>query len=915
MFKRKAVAVAATLAAGMAVSGTAWAQDTQRVEITGSSIKRVDAETALPVTVMTREQIERTGATTVEDVLRRVTASAALQSDTTQGAGYATSNANLRGLGASSTLVLLNGRRLANHPFGSIGDAQAVDLNSIPFAAIERVEVLREGASAVYGTDAVGGVINFITRRDYTKGEVVVRYGDTEAGIGGKERGASIAFGIGDPGTDRFNLLVTGNVQKNSRLRAIEQKFYNRGVQEIPGSSPPTSGGGFPGRLTDFRITPGAFPELNPGSQFAPCDPQFTVVREQPASPNGTPRRICRFIYAATLDNLPDQEKADVFSRLTYNLSDNHQLFAEASFARNHNIGRIAPTPIFWGATSLDPVAGDYAHPLMPISSPFFPRDLLLQLGYTPADFDPDGDGMTEVALRAIPRGNRINDNTNTQMRVVVGSQGSFGGWDYNTALNVSRAKGALDYRGYVHEGRFLAALATGNINPFGPSNTEGDRLWEQAAMEGPMRRSTATVTAFDFKLSRDLMSMGGGNMGLALGVDLRREKASDVPVNPDYSAGRHIGGEGTVPTTKASRSIQAAYAELSIPFAKGWEAGLAARYDRYSDFGSTFNPRATIRFKPSPQLLVRAAAGTGFRAPTLWDVNSPMSSTNTANSLIDPECPAGFEADPRCDIQYNVRNFSSPNLKPEKSRQFTAGVVFEPVRGFSATLDYWTIHKRDHIGQIGGDALLTDPVLYDRLKSRVRRNAQGFILFIETPVDNLGELKTSGFDVDVRGSFPLGDGMRLGASIAGTYIREWKQQSYRGASFTSFVGTAGDGADVQPVPRWQHTAAVDFGMGPWVFTLENNFVQGWTEAKEQVASNVGVSSEHKVKDSSRLNLAVGYTGIKNLTLRLGVRNVTDEEPPFTAVSSYGSHAAGYAASFADPRGRFWYGTVSYQFK
>ncbi|HET7868136.1 MAG TPA: TonB-dependent receptor plug domain-containing protein, partial [Burkholderiaceae bacterium] len=168
------------------------------MEITGSSIKRVNSETALPVTVITREQIERSGATNVEGLLQRVSASAGLQSDSTQGAGYATSNANMRGLGANSTLVLLNGRRLANHPFGSIGGTVAVDLNSIPFAALERIEVLRDGASAVYGTDAVGGVINFITRRDYNKGELSLRYGDTNQRIGGKESGLSAAYGYGD---------------------------------------------------------------------------------------------------------------------------------------------------------------------------------------------------------------------------------------------------------------------------------------------------------------------------------------------------------------------------------------------------------------------------------------------------------------------------------------------------------------------------------------------------------------------------------------------------------------------------------------------------------------------------------------------------------------------------------------------
>lgn len=922
MFKKAAMAHAAALvASGLAFCNlAAVAQETQRIEITGSSLKRVDAETALPVTVMTREQIEKSGATSTEDLLRRVSASTALVSDTTQGAGYATANANLRGLGANSTLVLLNGRRLANHPFGSIGGTVAVDLNSIPFAAIDRIEVLRDGASAVYGTDAVGGVINFITRRDYQKGEITVRYGDTEKGIGGGEQGLSVAFGLGDLNTDRFNLLATVNYQKNKRLKAIEQQLYNRGVQEIPGSDPPTSGGGFPGRAVlqngDVNITPGAYPELSPGAQFAACDPRFTVVSTGDPTPNGsTDARYCRFIYAATLDNLPDQEKGDIFTRLTFNLSNDHQLFAEASYARNHNIGRVAPTPIFWGATRLNPAIGDYAHPMMPINSPFYPLALLQSLGYTMADIDPDGDGMAEVALRAIPVGNRINDNTNTQVRGVVGATGTLAGWDYNTALNISQAKGALDYYGYVQEDRFLAALATGNINPFGESNDAGNALWRSSLMEGPMRRSKNTTTEWDLRASRDLAAMAGGNMALAWGLDYRREKAEDVPVNADYSEGKHIGGEGSVPRTSASRNVYAAFAELNLPFAKGWEAGVAARYDHYSDFGSTFNPRATIRFQPSKQLALRASYGTGFRAPTLWDVNSPPATTNTANSLIDPDCPTTPAAsNPRCNIQYNVHTFASPTLKPEKSKQATLGVVFEASRNFSATLDYWMIRKRDQISVIGGDAILSDTALYNRYNARIIRNTDGYISYIETPVENLGELHTSGLDVDLRGGATFGE-FRLGASLNGTYVREWKQQSERGGAFTSYVGTAGDGAAVQPVPRWQHTAALDLATGPWSMTLEHVFVKGWTESALLVANNVGVETAHRVKDTSRFNASLAYTGIKNVSLRLGVRNLTDEEPPFTAVSSYGSHAAGYAASFADPRGRFWYAVASYQFK
>lgn len=918
MFTRKTLprALSLAFAGGFAVAALAQQeqkpQQLERVEITGSSIKRVNSETALPVTVITREQIERSGATNVEGLLQRVSASAGLQSDTTQGAGNATSNANMRGLGANSTLVLLNGRRLANHPFGSIGGTVAVDLNSIPFAALERIEVLRDGASAVYGTDAVGGVINFITRRDYNKGELSLRYGDTRQRIGGSETGLSAAYGYGDLATDKFNLLITANYQKNTRLRAVDQGFYNRGVQEIPGSSPPTSGRSFPGRLVDFGISPGAYISngtfTNPN--FAPCDPSNTVVTsntEEP-NPNGSPKLACRFIYAATLDNLPDQTKGDLFGRFTRELDADTQFFAEASFAQNHNIGRIAPVPIDSTAGHLNPETASYPSFAIPVSSRYFPADLLASLGYTVPTT-----GNAEISMRAIPVGNRINDNTNQQIRLQAGLKGTRGGWDYDSAVTVAQGKGHLEYRGYINEPRFIAALLTGNINPFGPNDAAGDALLRTTLMEGPMRESTSTTTVLDGKASRELTTLGGGPLAVAVGFDLRQEKAHDRPVNDDYRQGLHIGGEGTIPETSASRKIIALFSEVSAPFATGWEAGLAARYDRYNDFGSTFNPRASLRWQPSNQLLLRGAAGTGFRAPTLWDVNSPPSMTNTANSLVDPNCP--IRGDARCESQFNERFTASSTLKPEKSRQYSLGVLFEPAPWASAGLDYWNIRKKDQISVITGDAILTDPVLLSNFGSRVHRTADRFISFIDTPVENLGELRTAGWDFDAKARWDVPEVGRMTLGLAGTYISKWERQAYRGGPFTSYLGTAGDGGSVQPIPRWQHTLALDLQNGPWGATLENVFVRGWTESATLVEANVNVRKEHRVRDSERWNVSANYSGFKDLNLRFGIRNLFGEEPPFTAVSSFGSHAAGYAASFTDPRDRFFYVVAGYRFK
>ncbi|MDR7331930.1 TonB-dependent receptor [Roseateles asaccharophilus] len=917
MFKTTAISGAILALAASSVLAQE-AQKLERIQITGSSIKRVDSETALPVTVISREAIEKSGATNVEDVLRRVAANSGMLSDSTQGAGYATSNANMRNLGANSTLVLLNGRRLAGHPFGSIGGSVAVDLNSIPFAAIERIEVLRDGASAVYGTDAVAGVINFITRKDYTNGELTVRYGAPEKDVGGKEHGGSIAFGMGNLDTDGFNLLVTANIKEQTRLEAVKQAWYARHATEVPGSAPPTSFRAYPGRLMDIGISPGAY--TNPGQSMAACDPINTVVQVAGKTPNGTDDvKRCRAVYAAMLDNLPDSTKTDLFARGTFRIDADNQWFIEASAARNHTTGRAAPTPI--DGTAMKVTAnGSYPRAMMPITSKYFPTALLTRLGYTPADYVTevkDGVSYTEIAYRSLDRGNRVSDNTNEQFRMVVGANGLFSGWDYDIGLNIAQARGKLNYSGYLLEEPFLAAMRAGIVNPFGPNDAAGVAALDAASLEGTVRQSKGTTMVLDAKASRELMPMGGGMMALAVGIDLRKEKADDKPTHPEYSKGSHIGGEGSVPATSASRNISAVYSELSLPFAKGLEATVAARYDKYSDFGGSFNPRVAIRFQPSKEMLFRASAGTGFRAPTLWDVNSPVSNTNTADPQVDPECPQAPDSAGNlpalCNTQFNVRLSSDKNLKAEKSRQFAFGAVFEPIRDLSIALDYWNIEKRDQIGLISGDTLMAEPGLYTKYKSRVKRSPTGFIAYIETPVENLGKLKTSGIDIDIRSAFRLGDMGRLGVGFSATRTMKYELQNGRDLPFTDYLGRSLGGNP--PVPDWQHTLSFDWTLGSWNVALENVFTKGWQESAAVVNTNLGVDAPYNVKDTSRWNLAVTYKGIKNLRMTLGARNAFDQDPPFVASSSYGSHAAGFAGSFADPRGRFIYGSVTYQFK
>jgi iron complex outermembrane receptor protein len=365
------------------------------------------------------------------------------------------------------------------------------------------------------------------------------------------------------------------------------------------------------------------------------------------------------------------------------------------------------------------------------------------------------------------------------------------------------------------------------------------------------------------------------------------------------------------VPDTNASRNVYAVFGEIVLPVTKELEVSGAVRYDHYSDVGSKASPQARIRYSPSQQLLLRASAGKGFRAPSLWDLHSPPAFGNSANALNDPGCPPGLVADEdaRCvGTQLNVRNIAATNLKPETSTQWSAGVLLEPVQGASLGLDYWRIEKKDAIGTITADAILADPnnlTLYNQYIARFHRSAIGTTLFVDQPLENLGGLKTAGWDVDAKMRFSP-SWAKVSLSFVGTYISEWKSQLGKEFSFVSYLGNSFNGGNAYP--RWTHVASVDLERGPWLGTIEQTYTNGWTEA-------FAAGGTHHIPSVSRINLAAKYSGFRHLGIKVGVRNALDHLPPYTDISSNGSHAAGWANAVADPRGRFWYTTLTYTFK
>jgi iron complex outermembrane receptor protein len=919
MFKQTLLSRGLMLAFGGSLAlcaGMAQAQDSQRIEITGSSIKRVDSETALPVTVLKVEDLARSGVTTVEQALQRL-ASNQSNFGVSQAIGATTggkAEADLRGLSgptgsnANKTLVLLNGRRLANHSF----DAAAVDLNAIPLAAVDRIEVLRDGASATYGTDAIGGVINFILKRDFSGFEVSASANQPEAGSAGQTHRASLVAGFGSLAGNGFNVMGVVDWRKQKVLAAVDRKFGSTGILGTSRAdvTSGTSGTAYPGDVDGFEPS-------GPN-----CDPPFSVPRRANADNTGA-FQSCRYDFSKSVDLIPQNEQVTGLIRGSFALGKDNVLSAEYLRANNKAIARVAPAPT--------------SH-LLPASSPFWPA------GATPGEIpnilsnDPNAvvpGGV--VNWRQVPAGKRTSGDDTTTERAMLQLEGTAGTLDYRAAFGQSKNKSTASVkRGYVNDSLMQDGVWRGLINPFGTHDAAnfgqtqaGVDAIEAAQVVAATVIGKSTLDFLDFRVSTELFKMAGGSAAVAFGLEHRREKSSFE--NTDITA--ELGSLGVDPDgdTSGSRKVSAAFAELSLPVIKGLEITLAGRFDKYNDFGSTFNPKIGVAFRPMKEMLLRGSANKGFRAPTLYEIYQPQSLSFTTDNYDDPVlCPggnpvAGASAGVVCGQQVLQRSVGpvgggkpASTLEPEKSTSFSFGMVFDPVANLSFSVDYFQLKIKNLIGNLPEQEIFASASRYTSRFircSQLPASGSGItrasidtclnfpkfdpIAYIEAPTENLGELHTNGIDLSANWRSTASAIGVFGVSFEGTYLTKYKYQRENGGTFINAVGRYSDNA---PVFRWQHNLSMTWALGPWAATLGQRYKAGYTDQ----------DGENKVGSYMIHDLSVSFTGVKNLTLSAGVANLLDKDPPRSVQST--TFQRGYDPRFTDPLGRTYSLRAAYKF-
>ncbi|HUP09190.1 MAG TPA: TonB-dependent receptor [Caldimonas sp.] len=896
------------LAAHAALAQNAPTQNLERVEITGSSIKRIESETSLPVQVITRDAIEKTGAVTVEQLLNTVTALSSSGQTPAAGVSSATtggiSGISMRGLNSTRTLVLLNGRRIAPYGIGFTNDNVSVDVNSIPLAAVERVEILKDGASAVYGSDAIAGVVNFILRKDFVGGEATAYYGDTSDGGASATRG-SLLFGAGDLGKDRFNVMGTFSWQHEKPLYGAQRSFAQSGINSINDTS---SGNTFP---ANFIATNGAFGTRNPSNPS--CPPPYAVYDPQ-LSTTG-----CRFDPSPLVQLIPDAERTSLFLSGRYALTPTMELFAEGSWNRNRQNNVIQPVPIS------DQFALPPNHPLFNVAPYNGTSTILVQPGtpFYPTAYVqsqlPAGAPLPvlDVRWRDNINGNRHIEDVADAPRLVVGLRGSAASWDWDAAYLHSESRVRENVvSGFPILSQVLPILNSGNVNFWGPSPDNVVQQVLATDFHGEAFNIKSSLDSVSGKASRELFNLPAGPLAIALGAEERKEKYQ-FNASSQISTGDVAGYGGNFLPVDKSRNVDALFAEVNIPAYKNFEVNAAVRWDNYQGVGSSTNPKLGLRYQPTKEILLRASGGKGFRAPSLLDLFAPNTTGVTPQGLNDSlRCPTtGSSLD--CATQFPTLNGGNANLKPEKSHNYTAGIVFEPTNAISVAVDWFTILLQDQINNgIPAAVILSDFAKYGHLVTRgpvdpAFPNLPGPITQIDQTNINVGKTNLSGWDFDARVRIPAGDYGRVTVQYTGTYFYKYDSENIDG-SFSPVIGQANT-ATGGVVPRLKTYLSATWAIGPWNTTLAQNWQSSYDDLFGTLES--GNSPPRKVGVYETYDAQVQYLGVKNLKMTAGMKNIFNRAPPYTNAGGQTSFQAGYDPTYADPRGRFVYGSLTYSFR
>jgi iron complex outermembrane receptor protein len=885
------------------------ATEPQRVTITGSMISRSNKETPSPVQILTSEDLVKSGFTTVADVLSNITsngAGALAQGFAGAFAGGA-SGVALRGLTVGATLVLIDGHRMAPFPIGDDAQRQFVDISSIPFDMVDRIEVLKDGASSMYGSDAIAGVVNVILKKTFNGTTVSAEGGTTQHG-GGKNVHMTLTHGMGDLNNDGYNVFGSVEYRKSDAIKVSDRDdktwasgdWTSRGGANLNPGVPNVNNAGRTVTNTPYfynqtgaggATNPANFSFVNPTCDFAKYTAGGCAVRN-------------------TASNLqPETENINLMVGLTKRLGDDWQLSVKGSMfssgvTNNRGLPPTFPAGSFAGSTTLVPgqapqIVNVIPSFLAPANYPGNPYGKAVRIyGYIPG-LDPT----------------TTQDITTKAYRFAGDLNGSVAGWDVNASLGYTKVVTDIDYSGYVNRKALYSAL-TRTTNPF--MITGGNSAEDLAAISPRFsKQATSELSFAELRFGRELMALPGGALGMSTGVSFVH-KVIDSPSALLLQNGT-VGNGGSY--SFGTENNTAAFVEFVAPVLKNLELDLSGRFDHYDTYGNSTTPKAGFKFTPHEMVTVRGTYSKGFRAPNSAE-NGVAGALFSSGGINDPILCA--DGNPKtkgnvvaaCGLSPAYVQTTTKDLQPEKSTSATFGVILEPVRGWATTVDYYQVEIK---GQVNTTSLLPNfvpnfvrgipldtPIADGNGGTVIGLPSVGQIAYATSGYTNVGSTKTSGIDLDTSYKFKMGQygDMRVGLQFSHqiSYVLSFLDSQYELAGTHGPSGVSGDTGN--PKNRAQLTFGYD--KGPLNVTTNFNWVSSFSALDPSVGGtscdsvSLDVAGRNyfpgttvpanycKIPSFMSTNITGTYKLGKNWTLHGAVLNAFDRQPPID-VATYGN--------------------------
>lgn len=855
-----ALAVSSLLCASTVLAQTNQAEakkDVERIQITGSNIKRTDLEGPSPVTVITRDLIDKSGFDNLAQLLERMPSTGSGTFSTRGNSQDSTANGaagiSLRGFGADATLVLVNGRRVASSPFAEGIVNSFVDINSIPVAAIERIDILKDGASAIYGSDAVAGVVNVILRKDFVGTDVSLGYGQA-TGPGYDETTFSTVWGAGD---EKSNATLIFDYFNNGQIDNSELGRFGTANQTPYGGEDFRSSRGYPGRfIVDGKVT------------------------RDPGCPTGSiAGQTCLYDYGPHSIAVPGAERIGAVLNLRREVAEDIELFSEIGIQHNSSEAGGAATP-------LDEGAGLY----VPANHPN----------------NPWGKRVEISRYRTADAGNRRWSISSDSMRALAGIRGKTNNWEWEAAAQKGRSAsnqtGDRD-QGWVRTDLLQQEINAGRYNPFG--GVQNPQSVIDAITTSLVRRGVSHMTSLDGKVSGELFELEHGAVGVAFGAEYRKEDARDQP-DDQFVRGLIFGTESV--SAAASRSQKAAYVEFSIPVLADLELQLAERYDHYSDFGGTANPKVGFHYTPTESFSLRGSWSQGFRAPSLAQVG--LGPSQESQFFVDTfRCPTPNANNPACaSTDYTIVFAGNPNLEAETSESWNFGAIWQITDDFDIGADLWSITQDNKIDEVPFGNVYQAECGNQNSTICVRRaplpgQTLGELDRINNTFFNVSSQEAQGLDLSANYKLDLADMGLLKLNLEWTYLSNFEKD---GLDYT--------GEYRYPQFRWVTNA--DWSMDDWGAAVSLAYIGEFEDTPDidfDGSMDFTTNKSRMVEAQYTVDTQLYYNLNKATKLTFGISNLLDEEPPF-AIGDGDGDLYGYVTSMYSPRGRYVYGKVSYRF-